>query len=246
MKINGIDTTTWNPETDPLLYATYHREDMSGKKENKARLQKDLGLKQSDVPLFSVVSRLVPNKGLDLMEGAAEAILKEGGQFVLLGNGEKFYENVFLRLMERYPESVSINLEFNNEKAHRIYGASDVFLMPSRYEPCGLSQLIAMRYGAIPLVHKTGGLADTVIDEDKNEGKGTGFTFSTYSLDALLRPLKKVLRLYQDPDAWRLLVNRAMSRDSSWNNSAKEYLTLYKDAREENNKRKNNGRKVLR
>ncbi len=243
--VNGINTAAWNPETDPMLYMSYHKGDMEGKKENKSRLQKDLGLKQSDVPLFSVVSRLVPNKGLDLIEGAAEAILKEGGQFILLGSGEKFYENAFLRLKDRYPDSASINLEFSNEKAHRIYAASDVFLMPSRYEPCGLSQLIAMRYGAIPLVHKTGGLADTVSDEGKNEGEGTGFTFSTYSLDALLRSLKKVLRLYRDSEAWGLLVQRAMNRDSSWENSAKEYLTLYQEAQEQNQKRKNKGRRTL-
>lgn len=240
--VNGIDMAVWNPETDAMLYAPYHVGALAGKKENKTKLQYDLGLNQSDAPLFSVVSRLVPNKGLDLMEGSAEAILKEGGQFVLLGSGEKFYENAFLRLKERYPGSVSINLEFNNEKAHRIYAASDVFLMPSRYEPCGLSQLIAMRYGAVPLVHKTGGLADTVLDEGKNEGKGTGFSFSTYSLDAMLRPLKKIFRLYRDAEAWRLLVQRAMSRDSSWEKSAEEYLMLYQEAEEQNHKRKNKGR----
>lgn len=243
--VNGINTDIWNPETDTTLYVPYNKGDITGKRENKSRLQKDLGLNQSDAPLFSVVSRLVPNKGLDLMIGAAEAILKEGGQFVLLGSGEKYYESTFLRLMERYPGDVSINLEFNDVKAHRIYAGSDIFLMPSRYEPCGLSQLIAMRYGTIPLVHKTGGLADTVIDEGKNAGQGMGFTFSFYSLDALLRALKKSLRYYKNSKAWTELVYRAMSRESSWESSAKEYLTLYEEARLENHKRKEKGRKSL-
>lgn len=241
--INGINTQNWDPQNDPFIYAPYSKDDLTGKKENKRRLQNELGLEPSDKALFAVVSRLVPNKGLELMEGAAEAVLKEGGQFVLLGSGEKFYENAFLRLMSRYPGSVSINLEFNNEKAHRIYAGSDVFLMPSRYEPCGLSQLIAMRYGTVPLVHKTGGLADTVKDEGRYEGEGTGFAFSTYSLDALLRALKKVLRLYESPKDWKDLMIRAMSHVPTWETAAGEYLSLYAEAREENRKRRIKGRK---
>lgn len=243
--VNGINTMTWNPETDQWIYALYHKGDLAAKKENKLKLQQELGLKPGNSPLFAVISRLVPNKGLDLMEGAAEVILREGGQFVLLGSGEKYYENAFLRLMSRYPESASIHLEFNNEKAHRIYAGSDVFLMPSRYEPCGLSQLIAMRYGSIPLVHKTGGLADTVKDEGKFEGEGTGFSFSTYSLDALLRALKKVQRLYESKGDWEKLVVRAMSVETSWEASAKAYLGLYHEAVDENRKRRFKGRKNL-
>ena len=243
--LNGINTEIWDPQNDPLIFAPYSKEKLEGKRENKARLQKILGLKPSTKPIFAVVSRLVPNKGLDLMEGAAETILREGGQFVLLGSGEKFYENAFLRLMQRYPDMASINLEFNNELAHRIYAGSDIFLMPSRYEPCGLSQLIAMRYGCIPLVHKTGGLADTVKDEGRYEGHGTGFTFNTYSLEALLRALKKLQRVYDSPEAWNRLMQRAMSGVPSWETSATEYVALYKEAREENRKRKTKGRKNL-
>jgi starch synthase len=243
--VNGISIDTWNPETDNLIYTKYNKESLAGKKENKSRLQKDLGLEQSAVPVFSVVSRLVPNKGLDLMEGAALEIVREGGQFILLGSGEKYYENAFLRLMDRYPGSVSVNLEFNNDKAHKIYAGSDLFLMPSRYEPCGLSQLIAMRYGTIPLVHKTGGLADTVTDESRSEGQGTGFSFAGYSHEALLKALRKALDLYRNKEAWEQLVVRAMSRDSSWEASAKEYLLLYNEAIEENRKRKTKGRKTV-
>lgn len=243
--VNGINTINWNPESDKLIYATYSKENLKGKKENKARLQTALGLKSNNAPLFSVISRLVPEKGLDLMERAAEEILRMGGQFILLGSGEKFYENAFLRLVDRYKDSVSINFEYNNEKAHKIYAGSDVLLMPSRYEPCGLSQLIAMKYGTIPVVHKTGGLADTVIDEDTSEGQGTGFVFQKYSLHELIKALKSLFELYKKEEAWTDLRVRAMSRDSSWDCSAKEYISLYNEAQMENENRKNKERKAL-
>lgn len=239
--VNGIDARAWSPETDKLIYKNYSAGDCAGKRENKGKLQKDLNLEETDAPLFSVVSRLVPDKGLDLMLMAAEAVVQNGGQFVLLGSGEKYYENAFLSLMDGYPGSVSVNVEFNNDKAHKIYAASDIFLMPSRYEPCGISQLIAMRYGTIPLVHKTGGLADTVKDEMKNTGKGTGFVFSGYSPESLLLALKDILRYYDNKEAWRGLIGRTMKVDSSWENSAKKYLSLYNEAIAENrnSKRKN-------
>jgi starch synthase len=241
---NGINTNNWNPSTDTMIYASYDRDNLAGKLENKKELQKESGLIECDAPLFAVVSRLVPNKGLDLMLDAARDVLEAGGQFILLGSGEKYYENAFLDLLESYPGSVSINLEFNSEKAHKIYAGSDVFLMPSRYEPCGLSQLIAMRYGSIPLVHKTGGLADTVIDEAKNKGKGTGFAFNIYSSDALLNVIKITRRYYKNKADWSKLVYRAMSRDSSWESPANGYISLYNEAIQENLKRKSKGRKV--
>lgn len=240
--VNGINKENWNPETDRVIYANYNKEDISGKKKNKSELQKELDLEQKDVPLFSVISRLVPNKGLDLMEPAFEFILKNGCQLVLLGSGEKYYENIFADLMERYPGLVSINLEFNGNKARKIYAGSDILLMPSQYEPCGLSQLIAMSYGTIPLVHKTGGLADTVIDEDKFNGHGTGFAFGSYSKDAFIRAINKAIKLYADKDAWLELINRAMSVDTSWKNAAAAYLSLYSEAKSINHKRKNKGR----
>ncbi len=244
--VNGINTANWNPETDSALYVNYNKESFRRKKENKIKLQEDLGLEVSDVPLFAVVSRLVPNKGLDLILDAARAVLKGGGQFVLLGSGEKYYENTFLKLMENRPDAVSVQLEFNDEKARRIYAASDVFLMPSRFEPCGLSQLIAMRYGSIPFVHKTGGLADTVIDEATNEGRGTGFAFEPYSAEALLTVMEKVLKCYRNQEEWNRLVYRAMDRDSSWEEPTKEYISLYHEAVEENRKRKTKkGRAIL-
>ncbi|NLU53769.1 MAG: glycogen synthase [Clostridiaceae bacterium] len=241
--VNGIDIDFWNPENDKLIYTPFNKDNLSGKKENKKRLQKELGLDSSDGPLFGVVSRLVPNKGMDILEGAAHNIARSNGQFVLLGSGEKYYENAFMRLMERYPGKVSVNLEFNNELAHKIYAASDIFLMPSRHEPCGISQLIAMRYGSVPIVHKTGGLADTVIDTGRNKEKGTGFTFAGYSLESFLKAIKRALSLYENSKEWVSLVKRAMSRDSSWESSAAEYMKLYEEARTLNRKRKTKGRK---
>lgn len=240
--VNGIDINFWDPESDKHIYAPFNKDDISGKKENKKRLQKELGLDASERPLFSVVARLVPNKGMDILEGISHFIVKNGCQFVLLGSGEKYYENAFMRLMERYPGKVSVNLEFNSELAHKIYAAGDIFLMPSRYEPCGISQLIAMRYGTIPVVHKTGGLADTVIDEGKKSGQGTGFSFAGYSLDSFQRAVKKALSLYEDHEKWESLVKRAMTRDSSWDNPAVEYLKLYDEARRLNRKRRTKGR----
>ncbi len=240
--VNGINQNTWNPQTDKNIYFNYNKGDIDGKKKNKIELQKELGLNISDVPLFSVISRLVPNKGLDLMESAFEYILKNNNQLVILGSGEKYYEKKFAELIEKYPGLVSVNLEFNEQKARKIYAGSDIFLMPSRYEPCGLSQLIAMRYGTVPVVHKTGGLADTVIDEIGNKGSGTGFAFGTYSKDSFIRAIKRVIKQYNNLDFWSQLVKRAMIKEYSWENSALDYFSIYKEAKFINNKRKHEGR----
>lgn len=172
------------------------------------------------------------------MEPAFEYILKNNNQLILLGSGEKYYEKMFAELTEKYSGLVSINLEFNEEKARKIYAGSDIFLMPSRYEPCGLSQLIAMRYGAVPVVHKTGGLADTVIDEGTNKGSGTGFAFSAYSKDSFIRAIKMAINQYNNRDVWSQLVKRAMIKEYSWEISAGDYFSLYREAKSMNYKRK--------
>ena len=236
--LNGINQNNWNPQTDKNIYFNYNKDDVDDKRKNKKELQKELGLNKSDAPLFSVISRLVPNKGLELMEPAFEYILKNNNQLVLLGSGERYYEKMFAELTEKYPGLVSINLEFNEEKARKIYAGSDIFLMPSRYEPCGLSQLIAMRYGTVPVVHKTGGLADTVIDEIANKGSGTGFTFSTYSKDSFIRAIKKAINHYNSRELWSQLVKRAMIKEYSWESSALEYFSIYREAKSLNYKRK--------
>ena len=240
--LNGINQNNWNPQTDKAIYFNYNKDNIKGKKKNKKELQKELGLNNDDAPLFSVISRLVPNKGLDLMELAFEYILKNNNQLVLLGSGEKYYEKMFAELTEKYPKSFSLNLEFNEEKARKIYAGSDIFLMPSRYEPCGLSQLIAMRYGTVPVVHKTGGLADTVIDESEHQGEGTGFTFGTYSKDSFIRAIKRAIKQYNNTDKWSQMVNRAMIKEYSWESSALEYLSIYNEAISENHRRKQEGR----
>jgi len=237
--VNGINPNVWNPENDEAIYVRYNRETLHNKKQNKTGLQKELGLEICDKPVCCVVSRLVANKGLDLLEGAVPDIIREGGQFVLLGSGDKFYEETFLMLKKRFPGSVSVNIEFNSQKARRIYAGSDILLMPSRYEPCGLTQLIAMRYGTIPVVHKTGGLADTVTDEISNKGSGNGFVFSKYSLDTFTDLIRKVFSYYRNREDWTNLMLRAMSRDSSWDAPAGEYLEIYGEAVEKNKRRKN-------
>jgi len=243
--LNGISQNRWDPRSDEYIYCNYDQDDMEGKKKNKKELQKELGLNNSDAPLFAVVSRLVPNKGLELMEPAFEYILKNNNQLVILGSGERFYEKMFVELTEKYPGLASVNLEFNEEKARKVYAGSDIYLMPSRYEPCGLSQLIAMRYGSVPVVHKTGGLADTVIDEGTDKGSGTGFVFSKYSKDSFIRAIKKAINQYNDRDSWRQLVKRAMTTEYSWKSSALEYLSLYREAKAMNLKRKSKGRTLL-
>jgi len=236
--INGIDQDRWDPGTDGSIYVNYNKEDLDLKRQNKKMLQKESGLDDSDAPLFAVISRLVPNKGLDLMEPAFRYILKNNCQLILLGNGEKYYENIFMDLAKEYPGLISVNLEFNPGKARKIYAGSDILLMPSRYEPCGISQLIAMRYGTVPLVHRTGGLADTVIDEDKRPGAGNGFAFGSYSIEAFIRTIKRAVNLFRNKEAWTGLVKRTMSSDYSWDRAAAEYLSLYREAEANNNRRK--------
>lgn len=243
--INGIEVANWNPETDSSLFVNYSKNHIDKKAMNKAKLKQELGLEAGDAPLVGAVMRMVPNKGLDILESAMEAIIEEGCQFVLLGNGEKYYEYAFRRLMERYPGKLSVNLEFDPPKARRIYAASDLYAMPSKNEPCGLSQLIAMRYGAIPLVYKTGGLADTVIDEGENPGHGTGFSFSNYSSEAFLATLGKAKKAMACGEEWEALVQRAMERDSSWDEPAAQYIALYQDTMHANRERKTRRRTEL-
>lgn len=229
--LNGIDHDVWNPETDPALFQNYSIENPGPKRENKRQLQKQLGLEPKGVAFCGVVSRLDQIKGTDLLIPAAEKIVKSGGQLVILGKGSSAYERTLKKLEKDNPGRISVNLGFDDGLARRIYAASDMFLMPSRYEPCGIGQLIAMRYGSVPVVHKVGGLADTVRDEAAHHGAGTGFTYSTDSANAFIRAIAKGLRMFKtDREGWKRLVKRAMSYDSTWDRSAESYLTLYQEA----------------
>ena len=225
--INGIDTEVYNPETDTLIPATFSVDNQSGKAKNKAALQEQMGLPvREDVPLIGLVSRLVSQKGLDLVKYAMEDLLKQDVQFVVLGSGDWAYESYFDEIAARYPEKLAVKIGFVPSLARQIYAGSDLFLMPSKFEPCGLAQLIALRYGTLPIVRETGGLKDTIIDcGNKN---GYGFTFQTYNGDDMADAVRRAIALYQDSSAWQKAVTRAMKQDNSWNTSAGEYLKLYK------------------
>jgi len=227
--VNGLDYDTYNPRTDRNLFETYDVDDPSRKADNKTALQSQLGLpSRRQVPMVALVSRLVAAKGMDLnVRMMDEILLHENIQFVLLGTGDKVYEDWFKGLAWRYPNKVSVNIYFSNQLAQRIYAAADIFLMPSNYEPCGIGQLIALRYGAIPVVRDTGGLKDTVVPYDKYTKQGNGFVFSDYNAHEMMYSLKRALSAYENPGEWRQIVNNAMTSDYSWAESAKEYKQLY-------------------
>lgn len=230
--LNGIDYQQWNPATDAALHTPYSAEDPTGKVQNKLDLQHQLGLaRDSHLPILAMVTRLATQKGLDILEAAWPKLIRRPLQFVLLGDGEEQHMAFFRRLQDRHPELVSITLSFDDTLARRIYAGSDLFLMPSHYEPCGLGQLIALRYGSIPLVRRTGGLADTVDDADADP-RGNGFVFKTPSARALLTALDRALKRYQDHEDWAQLVPRAMAGDFSWERSAQRYVAVYRRAQE--------------
>mgnify|MGYP004584481207 CR=1 FL=1 len=228
--VNGINTTSNDPNTDPALWANYDvltaRE---GKSQNKAALQQWLGLPvRQDAAMIGMVSRLVTHKGMDLVCEALEELSHWQVQVVLLGTGDAVYEQRLRSCAERHPDKIALRLCFDSALASRIYAASDLYLMPSKSEPCGLSQLIAMRYGAIPVVHKTGGLADTVLPFNPETQQGTGFDFQQYHVGDMLDALRRALSLYGgDPPAFGRLIQNAMKRDSSWRVPAGEYNQLY-------------------
>ncbi|HHV61754.1 MAG TPA: glycogen synthase GlgA [Firmicutes bacterium] len=229
--VNGINYHEFNPETDPRIYRNYGLNNLSEKKENKYELQKEMSLPVSDVPVIGIVSRLVAQKGLDLISEALDAIVASGVQLVILGTGEDYYENLLRDAQARHPDRVGVYIGFNAVLAQRIYAGSDMYLMPSLFEPCGLGQLISLRYGTIPIVRATGGLADTIKDYDPRTESGNGFTFKDYSSGQLLLALKRALDVYRQPERWLRLMQSAMRSDFSWNKSAVEYMGVYMAAR---------------
>ena len=226
--LNGIDTRVYNPETDKNLYANYTADDLAGKAVNKAELQKRLNLKQEpDTPMVAMVTRMVSSKGFDLLEQTMDRMMKETNiQFVILGSGDWEYENFFKEIQGRYPGRLCACFGFIPELSHKIYAAADIFLMPSRTEPCGLGQMIAMTYGAVPVVRETGGLKDTV--SDSGDGKGNGFIFRDYSGDDLVKAVERALKGYSKQEGWKILIKRCMKGNFSWGHSANEYIRLYR------------------
>ena len=226
--INGIDYDVYNPETDKQIYKTYSAEDMSGKAYNKECLQKDMGLPvNADIPVIGIVSRLVKHKGLDLVVHVFEELLKADIQFVILGSGELEFESFFYEMAQRYPNKVGLKLGFDANLAQKIYAGSDMFLMPSNSEPCGLAQLVALRYGTIPIVRETGGLNDTITDS--GDGQGNGFSFANYNAHEMENTVWRALAGFADKDGWNILCQRAMACDNSWAASANAYIGLYKE-----------------
>ena len=225
--LNGIDTDAWNPATDPMIHVNYSAADMSGKKACKAALQEELGLEvRDDRPLMVMVTRLTRQKGMDLVTYALDRILSGGVQVAVLGTGD--YEEPMRYFANKYPGTCAARITFDNALSHRMYAGADMFLMPSLFEPCGLSQMIAMRYGTLPVVRETGGLRDTVTPYNQFTGEGTGFTFANFNGDEMGDAVFRGARLYWDDHAaWDHLVQNAMAADFSWVRSADEYMNLY-------------------
>ncbi|MDP4092685.1 MAG: glycogen synthase GlgA [Bacillota bacterium] len=226
--VNGIDYDEFNPQTDTSIYKNYSLESFEVKKENKAALQKEFGLPVRDVPLLGLVSRLTGQKGLNLIVDVVHEIFKEDVQFVLLGTGDEYYESIFRDLRTQYPDKMGTYIGFNASLAQRIYSGCDIFLMPSLFEPCGLGQIISMRYGTIPLVRATGGLAETVIDYNFDNKNGDGFVFWNFNSFELLEAVRRATGLCAgNKKEWEKLIKRCMQKDFSWFKSAAKYMELY-------------------
>jgi len=221
----------YDPANDPHIPARYDVQDLSGKAACKAALQQEMGLEvRPDVPLVAIVSRLTEQKGIDLIERVLEDIMRQDLQFVVLGLGEQHYQELFSWAQWRYQGRLGVRFELNEALAHRVYAGTDLFLMPSKFEPCGLSQMIAMRYGAIPIVRETGGLKDSVQPYNKYTDEGTGFSFANYNAHEMLFTIERAVNYYCDAKIWRRMMQRAMSAEFGWAQSANRYLELYEKA----------------
>ena len=229
--LNGVDAAVWNPAGDGAIAQPYSPERMAGKAQCKAALQRECGLAVQDgAPLFTVVSRLTEQKGLHLVAEALSAIVERGGQLVVLGSGEAALEAAFARAAQAHPRQVALRQGYDEALAHRLFAASDVTLVPSRFEPCGLTQLYALKYGSLPLVRRTGGLADTVVDctlEDLADGHATGLVFERFDVADLTRALRRAFALWLRPREWRAVRRQAMAQHFGWDTAAASYLALY-------------------
>jgi starch synthase len=227
--LNGVDYYHWNPWTDPFLAYHYGEHSLTVKRACKKALQRAVGLPERiNTPLLAMVSRLTSQKGFDLVEDIFDKLIERGVQVVLLGTGERRFEQFFRDAAERYPDQVAVQIAFNEALAHQIEAGADLFLMPSLYEPCGLNQMYSLKYGTIPVVRAVGGLKDTVQDYDAENQTGTGFVFAPYQSEALLAAIDRGLLVYRDKKAWTALRRRAMAMDFSWDRSAKRYSNLYR------------------
>jgi starch synthase len=228
--VNGIDYEVWNPQKDPAIAHPYSAEDPEPKAICREILRRELSLEDSAGPVIGVVTRLAEQKGMDLVLEALPGILAEGCQVVVLGSGDARLEEAFRAAAVTHRGQVAVRIGYDDDLSRRIYAGTDAFLMPSRYEPCGLGQLIALRYGGAPVVRRTGGLADTVTEFDPARRAGTGFIFDAFTAEALLAAVRRAASTYRQPSVWKALVRNAMTEDFSWDASAREYVTLYRKA----------------
>ena len=233
--LNGVDYEEWNPAHDPHLIARYDLKDISGKRECKKDLLKEFHLPSSleNAPLLGMISRLADQKGFDLLTGILEELFALDIGFVLLGTGEQKYHDLFTRVAHTYPQKAGIRIAYDDRLAHKIEAGADFFLMPSKYEPCGLNQIYSLKYGTIPIVRATGGLDDTITHYDPVSKKGNGFKFVRYEAKEFLNTIKGAIRFYFQPEHWKQLLRNAMTADFSWERSAEAYLHLYRKALEE-------------
>ncbi len=226
--LNGIDTEYWNPEKDTLIPEAYHSFDLAGKAKNKQALQEQCGLRvSSEIPLFGFVGRLSEQKGLDILAQAMDEMMAHDVQLIFQGVGEERYEGMLRHFQRRFPQKIAAQIKFDETLAHRIYAGSDFFLMPSIYEPCGLSQMISFRYGTMPLVHHTGGLVDTVMPFHLASAKGDGLVFTRFEKGAFVKAFESSLRVFQEKEIFQDVCKRIMKYDFSWNTSAMEYKKVY-------------------
>jgi starch synthase len=232
--LNGVDYSEWSPATDKFIAAKYSADDLGGKAKCKQDLLAQFGIAGADLtlPVIGIVSRFAAQKGFDLISQVADRLAREDMVIVALGTGDKEYEDLFRRLNKQFPQKFAVKVAYDNTIAHKIEAGADMFLMPSRYEPCGLNQIYSLKYGTVPVVRATGGLDDTIEPWDPRTGKGTGFKFTDYTGEALLATIRAALQAYRDQPGWHKLMRIGMSKDFSWTASANEYVKVYERARQ--------------
>ncbi len=232
--LNGVDYDQWSPEKDKFIKARYSPNDLSARAACKADLLAEFGVAATnlDLPVIGIVSRFAAQKGFDLISQVADRLAREELIIVALGTGDKEYEDLFRRLNKQFPQKIAVKVAYDNTIAHKIEAGADMFLMPSRYEPCGLNQIYSLKYGNVPVVRATGGLDDTIEPWDARTGKGTGFKFTEYSGEALLSTIHQAIAAFKDRTGWQKLMRNGMAKDFSWNNSAKEYVRVYERVRQ--------------
>src|SRR6201993_3932996 len=232
--LNGVDYDEWSPETDKYVAAKFSPKELTGKAKDKQDLLQTFGISNADakLPVIGIVSRFAAQKGFDLIAQVMDRLAREDMIMVALGTGDKPYEEMFQRLNKQFPNKIAIKVAYDNAIAHKIEAGADMFLMPSRYEPCGLNQIYSLRYGTVPIVRATGGLDDTIEPWEVRSGKGTGFKFVEYVGESLLLTIRAALQAYRDQASWQVLMRNGMNRDFSWNASAREYVKVYERARQ--------------